>query len=162
MSKSSHQVEKLAKFLAYAVGRRPDEFGLLADPQGFITIKELLQALHEEQGWRHIRQVHLNEVVATLANPPVQIEGNRIRATDRSGLPAVTDPGQIPKLLYLAIRQRAYPAALQKGLMPGASPWLVLSIDPNMALRAKVIDLIRFYFINQSGDAAGINQIAVV
>ena len=44
--------KQLAKLLNYALGRDPDEFGLVPDESGFIKIKELLKALHEEDGWK--------------------------------------------------------------------------------------------------------------
>jgi len=43
--------QNLAKMLAYVLGRRPDEFGLIPDAEGFVRIKDLLKALHEEEGW---------------------------------------------------------------------------------------------------------------
>lgn len=135
MTKSSHQIEKLSKFLAYVLGRRPDEFGLVTDEEGYVSIKELLQALHEEPGWRHIRMGHINEVSITLTDPAIQIEGNRIRAADMSQLPVASRSAVLPKLLYTAIRPRAYPIALDNGLIPSRQPYLVLAKDADMAMR---------------------------
>ena len=47
---------KFSKFLVYILGRKPDEFGLVPDKDGFVKIKELLKAINEEDGWRHIRE----------------------------------------------------------------------------------------------------------
>ncbi len=135
MSKSSLQVDKLSKFLSYVLGRHPDEFGIVPDAQGYVGIKELLQALHEEPGWRHIRVVHFNEVIMSLANPSIQIKGNRIRAIEQSLAPAAIQPGGLPKLLYIAIRPRAYPVVLDKGLSAAPHPHLALSKDVAMAMR---------------------------
>ena len=33
--------KQLAKFLNYVLGRRPDEFGLVMDKDGFVKIKDL-------------------------------------------------------------------------------------------------------------------------
>jgi len=49
--------------LVYMLGHRPDEFGLVPDSEGFIPYKELLQAIHEEEGWRYVRRSHINEVL---------------------------------------------------------------------------------------------------
>jgi putative RNA 2'-phosphotransferase len=135
MAKPSHHQDKLSKFLAYMLGRQPDEFGIIPDSDGFVRIKELLQALHEEQGWRHVRQAHLNEALIVPEKPVIEIEGNRIRALDRSRLPVAGEPGDLPKLLYLAIRSRAYPAALERGLSALPGRHLTLSTDREMALR---------------------------
>jgi putative RNA 2'-phosphotransferase len=135
MTKPSHHLEKLSKFLAYLLGRQPDEFGLVPDSDGFVRIKELLQALHEEQGWRHVRQAHLNEVLVVPEKPVIEIDGARIRALDTSRLPAAEEAGDLPKLLYIAIRQRAYPAVLERGLAAPPGRHLTLSREKEMALR---------------------------
>jgi putative RNA 2'-phosphotransferase len=135
MTKPSMQVAKLAKFLSYVLGRRPDEFGIVPDAEGYVGIKALLQALHEEPGWRHIRMVHFNEVLMTLANPAIEIEGSRIRAIEKYLLPVASLPEKLPNLLYIAIRPRAYPAALDKGLSATPHPHLILSKDAAMAMR---------------------------
>ena len=44
--------KQIAGFLSYVLGRRPDEFGLVLDEDGFITIKEFLKAVNEEDGCR--------------------------------------------------------------------------------------------------------------
>lgn len=135
MSRSTHGVEKLSKFLSYVLGRRPDEFGLVPDGQGYVNLKLLLQALHEEPGWRHIRNVHLNEVVMTLPVPTIQIEGNRIRAVDRAQLPQPAPLDLLPKLLYFAVRKRAYPIVIEKGITATNTPHLILSSEKAMAIR---------------------------
>jgi putative RNA 2'-phosphotransferase len=135
MTKPSHHLDKFSKFLAYLLGRQPDEFGLVPDSDGFVRNKELLQALHEEQGWRHIRQAHLNEVSIVPENPVIEIDGPRVRALDTSRLPVAEEPGDLPKLLYIAIRQRAYAAVLDRGLSAPPGRHLTLSTDKEMALR---------------------------
>ena len=41
--------KQLAKFLNYVLGRRPDEFGLVTDKEGFVKIKDLIKATSEEE-----------------------------------------------------------------------------------------------------------------
>lgn len=135
MTKPSYHLEKFSKFLDYLLGRQPDEFGLVPDSDGFVRIKELLQALHEEQGWRHVRQAHLNEALVVPEKPVIEIDGARIRALDTSRLPVAEEPGDLPKLVYIAIRQRAYAAVLDKGLSAPPGRHLTLSTDKEMALR---------------------------
>ena len=127
--------QKFAKFIAYVLGRRPDEFGLIPEEEGYFNIKEVLKALHEEEGWRHVRLANLKEVAMTVVPSPIEIQDNRIRAHDRTQLPTITDVLQPPKLLYLAIRNRAYPYVAENGLPAGNRPSLVLSSNEKMALR---------------------------
>jgi putative RNA 2'-phosphotransferase len=135
MTKPSHHIDKLSKFLTYMLGRRPDEFGIVPDSDGFVRIKELVQALHEEPGWRHVRQAHLNEALIVPEKPAIEIVDARIRALDTSLLPVVDQPGELPKLLYIAIRPRAYPTALDRGLSTIPGRHLALSSDKEMAMR---------------------------
>jgi putative RNA 2'-phosphotransferase len=133
--KPSKNAKALAKILSYALGCRPDEFGLVADPDGYIYIKEMLKALRQEDGWRHLRMANLNEVAATITPCPIEIETDRIRAVVRDRLPRAVIPRSMPKLLHIPVRSRAYPTAVEKGLHSGRRPHLILSSDKEMALK---------------------------
>ncbi len=134
--KHRHQVEKLEKFLAFVLGRRPDEFGLVPDDRGYVKTKDLLKVLSEEDGWRHVRLGHLREITFTCLSPQIEMDGNRVRATDRSRLFSPDIPEEIPKLLYYPVRRRAYPVVLEKGIpaRPGGSR-LTLTVDKAFAER---------------------------
>ncbi len=130
------QVKKLAKFLAYVLGRRPDEFGLCPDEAGYVTIKELIKAIGEEPGWRHIRRSHIQEVMAVLPEPSVEMDGHRIRAVDRGKLIAPRPAKAIPKLLYHPVRRRAYPVVAERGIpSPGDGKPILLAREQPMAER---------------------------
>jgi len=126
---------QLARTLAYILGRRPDEFGLVTDSQGFVKIKDLLKALGEEQGFRHVRRGHMEEIIVTMPNAPIEIQESRIRASDRTHLAPWTPVETPPKLLYTCVRRKAYPVVLERGISPGNFPQVVLSTDQDMALR---------------------------
>lgn len=128
-------LERLAKFLDYILGRKPDEFGLVPDNEGFIKIKDLLKALSEEEGWKHVRRSHLNEVLITLKNPPIELSGQRIRAKNRDQLPVPVPADTPPKLLYTCIRRRAYPVVSQNGISPASYPKVILSSEKTLAER---------------------------
>lgn len=135
MTNADQAIKKIGKFLEYVLGRRPDEFGLIPDPQGFVRIKTLLQALHEDPEWRHVRQGQLNTLILTERPAPIEIRDAMVRARIRDQLPAQSAPRQWPKLLYMAIRQRAYPVILEKGIRPAGLPFLLLSPEASMAQR---------------------------
>ncbi len=135
MATSSQAINKLAKFLTYVLGRRPDEFGLILDENGFTRIKDLLKAMGEENGWKHLRQGHLNELLVSLDPCPIEIQGNLVRASDSSHLPVVKRPEKLPKLLYTAIRRKAYPYIHENGLKPSAYPYVILTSEIEMARR---------------------------
>ena len=133
MTKVPNDLRKLAKFMEYVLGRRPDAFGLLPDPEGFVKIKTLLQALQGDPEWRHLRPAHLNTLVVTERPAPIEIQEDRVRACHRDRLPIVTAPTSLPKLLYTAIRRRAYPVVHAEGIRPAGTPHIVLSPDAGLA-----------------------------
>lgn len=135
MNSHIKNVIKTGKYLSYVLGRRPDEFGLIPNEQGFVPVKELLKALHEEAGWRHVRSAHLNEVMLAISPAPIEIDGNFVRAMDRTQLPAIVPTDTLPKLLYIAVRKRAYTLVAEKGLKAASRPYLILSSDRAMAMR---------------------------
>ena len=134
--KHRQSVKKLSKFLAYILGRQPDEFGLLPDENGYVKIKELMKALGEEPGWRHVRLAQIREAIYSTGSPTVEIENNLVRAVDRSLLFLPDIPDCFPKLLYYPVRRRAYPVFLEKGLPAAASGnRIILSNDIGLAQR---------------------------
>lgn len=128
-------IKSAGKFLNYVLGRHPDEFGLVPDQEGFVPVKELLKALHEEEGWRHVRSGLLNELLISTRPAPIEIHGNLIRAVDRGRLPKISEAMHPPKVLYIAIRRKAYAPTIEKGLRAGGGSSLILSSDKTMALR---------------------------
>jgi putative RNA 2'-phosphotransferase len=135
MSNKQKAAVKLAKFIAYVLGHRPDEFGLVTDDQGFVKIKTLLQALHEEDGFRHVRPGHLKEIVMTLADAPLEMENSLIRARDRDDLILPQVAREIPPLLYTCVRRKAHPGVLKNGLAPTVHPKVILAVEKELAMR---------------------------
>ena len=66
--------------MAYILRHRPDEFGLVLDEDGFISLKELLQAIGEEEGWSYVRRSHITEVAYTSDRERFEIQDEKIRA----------------------------------------------------------------------------------
>jgi len=130
------QIKQLAKFLDYILARSPYEFGLVPDENGYFRIKDLLKVFSEEQGWKHVRQSHLNEIMISLPNAPVEITGDRIRSTCRNHPGFANPAGHLPKLLYTCVRRKAYPFVLDKGISPmGSRDHVILTPDADMAVR---------------------------
>ncbi len=127
------QIEQFAKFSAYVLGRHPDEFGLVLNDNGYIKIKEFIQAVTETDGWRHIRNSHINDMLLMLDNPPVEVDQNRIRAIDRSRLDHYIKCDNPPKLLYACIKHKSYISVLDKGIRPTVHASVICSKDQKMA-----------------------------
>ena len=127
--------QALAKLITYIIGRRPDEFGLVTDTEGFVKIKELLKAITEEAGWKYVRQFHLEEILYSLPGPPFEISGKQIRAKCRDQLARPNPAQKLPKLLFTSIRKRAYRSVLDKGIFPAGYYQVVLSSSRDLAER---------------------------
>lgn len=128
-------VKQLEKLLKYILERRPDEFGLVTNPEGYVKIKDLLKAIGEEKSGRSIRRSDIDEVGISCYPPPFEIHDNSIRGRDRTHLPPRTPMTDGPKVLYAAVRQKAYYHVLEKGLTPSGRNHVILSASPEMALR---------------------------
>ena len=127
--------KRLAKLLDYILGRRPEEFGLVTDSDGYIKIKELLKALSEEKGLSYVRRAHLNEILLTLPVSSFEISDNSIRSKFRDQLPQHTYAQDPPKLLYTCVRKKAYPHIYIKGIYPTGYSRVILSSNLSMAQR---------------------------
>ena len=125
--------KQLAKFISYMLGRRPDEFGLVPDTDGFVKIKELLKAICEEEGFRYVRRFHIDEILITLPDPPIEISDNLVRAKSREHLPERIPASNPPKLLYTCIRRKAHPFVMDKGIFPIGRGHVILSLEKELA-----------------------------
>ncbi len=130
------RTHNLARFMRYILGHKPDEFGLVPDREGFVSYKEFLWAVHEEPGWGYVREGHINEVLLGKDRALFQPEEKRIRALDRRWTLDLENPTQaLPKILFVAIRRKAHPVVMEKGLTAVGGRHLVLSPDREMAER---------------------------
>lgn len=127
------QNKKLAKIIAYMLGKAPGEFGLIPDGRGFVKIKALLQAMHDEDGLRHVRAATLNELALTLPDAGFEIKGNDIRSRQWDQLPQPVIAPAPPTFLYTCVRRKAYPHTLRKGVSPTAHSHVVLYPDRETA-----------------------------
>jgi putative RNA 2'-phosphotransferase len=125
----------LSKFLSYVLGRKPDEFGLVLAPDGFVKIKDLLKTICEEDGWKYVRRSHIDEILFSLPDPPFEIKEDFIRAKNRSNLPSHTLAENPPKLLFICVRRKAYPYILEKGIFPSGHHSVILSSQQQQAER---------------------------
>jgi putative RNA 2'-phosphotransferase len=132
--KPEKQCEQLSRFLQYMLGRAPDEFGLYLENDGWIKIKQVLQVLSEEDGWKHIRLGNIHEIFVLIQNHGLEMDKDRIRCQDRSLLPEPESISKLPKLLYTCVRQRAYAHILKKGISPlGGKESVIMSDNIKLA-----------------------------
>ncbi|MBW2624666.1 MAG: RNA 2'-phosphotransferase, partial [Deltaproteobacteria bacterium] len=128
-----HQLKELGKLIEYILFHRPDEFGLFLDDDDSLPIKELMWALHEETGWKHIRLGHLKELAYSGLELAFTLEETQIRP--KREVTKTTSDTLPPRLLFFGARRKAYPVILKHGLRPGSRPYVPLATTEEMALR---------------------------
>jgi len=119
--------------LTYVLARRPDEFGLVPDADGYVKIKDLLKALHEDEGLRYVNRSHLAEIILSVPEAPIEISENRIRARNRETLAPTTEAEALPKVLFTAIRRRAYAVVLERGVQAADDARIVMTASREVA-----------------------------
>ena len=127
--------QQLSKILTYVLGNRPDEFGLVPDPDGFVKIKDLLKAISEDKELKTLRMQQINEICLTTSNPPFEIISSTIRAKNREKLFVPKKIAAPPKLLFTCIRKKAYIHVASKGIQPAGYSQVILSSSEEMAAR---------------------------
>jgi putative RNA 2'-phosphotransferase len=135
MTRLPRQLEDLAKVLTYVLCHRPDEFGLVLDPGGFVSVKQLLQALAGERGFSHARRHHLEQLAGLLTPPRFELAGDKIRGLD-PGPADLRRPGEAPPaLLYIGIPPKAHERVFDSGLKAPPGQELLLVPSQELALK---------------------------
>jgi putative RNA 2'-phosphotransferase len=130
------QLENLARVLTYMLCHRPDEFGLVLSEEGFIPVKQVLQALSAEPGFAYVRRHHLEEVAGLLGPESFEIAGDAIRGLKPGPARLRGTLGdKPPPLLYAAIPPKVHPRVWEEGLKAPAGQELLLARQPEFALK---------------------------
>lgn len=123
--------------MSYILRHHPDEFGLVLDQEGFVSLKELHQAIIEEKDWSFVRISHIKDIVNFSDKKRFETKGDKIRASYGHSLAVQLDYQSVipPKFLYHATTRKAYPHILEKGLLPMGRQYVHLTIDKELSLR---------------------------
>lgn len=129
--------QKISKLLSFVLRHRPDRLGLTLDPQGWVAISDLLEALHKDGKIITLRQ--LQQVVAENDKQRFTIDPTqqRIRANQGHSIPIdlALEPTTPPAVLYHGTAKRYMPSIQQKGLLKGTRQHVHLSVDQNTAYK---------------------------
>jgi putative RNA 2'-phosphotransferase len=136
MPRLPRELESLARMLAYMLGHRPDEFGLVLEAGGWVPVKQLLQTLHAEPGFGRARREDLERLAALTSPPALEVTGERVRSLKPPPPELRRDPGGVPpSSLYLAIAPKIHTLVWEEGIKPLPGRELVLARQPDLALR---------------------------
>jgi putative RNA 2'-phosphotransferase len=130
------QNQALSKTLSYILRHKPEEFGLKLDPEGWLSVAELLSALRARG--HSVTQEQLHAVVATNDKQRFSLsaDGAKIRANQghsvavELGLTPITPP----ELLYHGTATRFLASIRETGLRSGSRQHVHLSADAATAV----------------------------
>jgi len=134
---NKRKVDYLNRLLNYILGNRPDEFGLVPEKGGYISLKELLKAINEESNMAYVRESHIREVLLNNRDGSFEINEEKIRSIKRNFTLIDKDQDRVhpPKMLYKGIKRKTYPFILKSGLLPGSKEHIVMTKDKDLAIR---------------------------
>lgn len=135
MARLPRQLEDLAKVLTYLLCHRPDELGLVLDPEGFVPVKQLLKALGAEPGFGHVRRHHLEQLAGLLHPPRFEMAADRIRGLSPGPAHLRRPPEEPPSLLYIAISPKVHERVFEAGLKAPPGQELLLAQTRESALK---------------------------
>ena len=130
------RVDNLSRLMSYILERGPDEFGLVPDKEGYIPLKEFLEAVKGEPSMGYIRESHVREALLKDKEGIFEIQENKIRSTKRD-YRLIFDNQDFtpPKILYKGVKRKTYPSLLEYGLLPGSKEYVVMTRDRDFAIR---------------------------
>jgi putative RNA 2'-phosphotransferase len=132
---NEQQQTRLSKFLALMLRHRADEFGLRLDPEGFVSLDELLGAINRERGWEWVREDDIKGIIATQQKRRYEIVDGDIRAIYGHTLEAaISYPLVVPPPVLLHGTARRFVALIQRdGLYPMKRQYVHLTDDLALA-----------------------------
>ncbi len=132
------ELKRLEKILFAMLGRQPDAFGIVLDEGGWVSIKELHQALMKEAGVSHITPKGLTQFFSLYRPEKFEWQENHVRVRLELQGPDLTvyKEATPPELLYVSIRPKAHAHVIARGLQSSNNKkWFVLSTKKEIALR---------------------------
>lgn len=126
---------RLSKFLSLILRHRPEEVGLVLDPQGRVPLEDLVRALRAH-GWEDLGMEDVLEVTRLDARR-FQLEDGMIRARYGHSV-TLQQPGPAvrpPEWLYYAVPAAEQDRVRADGLRPGQRRYVHLCLTPQEAAR---------------------------
>ncbi len=122
--------------MVYILGHNPHEFGIVPDPEGFVTIKDLVRVMHEEPDMPHASEGSINEVLMSEERALFESDGKNIRALSRHWVLDTTLPAtDLPPILFTPVRRRAHVSVIENGLIKREDHFNILTPEIEMAER---------------------------
>lgn len=126
------RLTQVSKAVSYALRHAPWEYELELDDEGWVTIDELLSALHsEKKDWADLTEKDLQQIIAESSKQRHEIKDGKIRALYGHSTPnkLMKKPAEPPKYLYHGTSPESVKIICESGLKPMARHYVHLSAD---------------------------------
>jgi putative RNA 2'-phosphotransferase len=127
---NDQELEQIGRTMAGALRHFPEKFGLTMDEQGFVSLREFVEALKKQRERYHwLRPHHIIAIIETDPKGRYQVSNDLIRATYGHSIPLnlklPTD--NIPDKLYYPTTPEEADILLETGLHPSDRKMVHLS-----------------------------------
>lgn len=125
------QNEELSREVSYALRHAPWEYELEMDEEGWVSIEQLLEALHREEKWKNIYEADLSKMIEESEKKRHEIKNGKIRAFYGHSVPMkiLKEEKIPPDILYHGTARRFLESIRENGLLPLSRQYIHLSQD---------------------------------
>lgn len=122
---------KLSREISYALRHAPWEYELEMDEEGWVSIEQLLDALHKTGDWKAVTQDDIQKMIDMSEKKRHEIVDNRIRAYYGHSIPTKINKTKRkpPANLYHGTARRFIKSIMESGLSPQSRQYVHLSQD---------------------------------
>lgn len=122
---------ELSKEISYALRHAPWEYELEMDKEGWVPVRQLLDALQKEEKWKNIGEADLREMIEKSDKKRYEIKDGKIRAFYGHSMPMriLKEEKSPPDILYHGTARRFLESISENGLMPQSRQYVHLSQD---------------------------------
>ena len=127
---------RLSKTISHALRHKPEDYGLVLDAEGWVTVDALLAALRKRSSsWRSVSQAQIETIMAESEKQRFELRAGKIRAFYGHSTPLKIEREATipPETLYHGTTQEAAQAILREGLRSMKRQFVHLSTDQETA-----------------------------
>lgn len=124
-------MERFSKEISYVLRHAPWKYGLEMDQQGWVSVDQLLDRLHETEAWKNVCEADLIYMIEGSKKKRYEIKDGKIRACYGHSISMkIVQKEQIPPdILYHGTARRFLESILENGLLPQSRQYVHLSQD---------------------------------
>lgn len=128
--------EKLSKEVSYALRHAQWEYELEIDELGWVSVKQLLNALQKDVNWENLTEQDLIHMIDKSEKKRHEISNGRIRAFYGHSIPIkiIKEDKKPAKTLYHGTAKRFLTSIIEKGLLPQNRQYVHMSQDVGTAM----------------------------